>query len=133
MLLASWILPLASGVSTGLGQQSGETGAPKQELSVLYAGCPGSDRETDFVRFLREHFARVEATSLPRLTMDAARPFDVVIADWRPRYKYVDGKAKSYDSSLAPGAQLPVDFTRPVVMIGAVGGELARWSKIGWL
>jgi hypothetical protein len=107
--------------------------SPKQPLAVLYAGCPGTDREKDFVAFLRDHFTKVETTSLETLSMEKAKPFDVVVADWKPRYKYVDGRAKNYDSESGHHFSLSKDFTKPIVMIGAVGGEIARWSKIGWL
>lgn len=106
---------------------------PQQTLSILYAGFPGGDREKDFVAFLREHFAKVEATNLETLSMEKAKPFDVVVADWKPRYKYVDGRAKEFDSGSGQHFSLSKDFTKPIVMIGAVGGEIARWSKIGWL
>jgi hypothetical protein len=104
----------------------------KQPLSVLYAGAPGTEREKSFVALLKEHFAKVETIALGSLSMKTAAPFDVVVADWRERYAYVDGKAKQlpgFSSSFG----LDDGFTRPIVMIGAVGGEIARWSKIGWL
>jgi hypothetical protein len=103
----------------------------KLPLSILYAGCPGTDREKDFVALLTQHFAKVETASLTSISMKTAAPFDVVIADWRERYKYVDGKATEYVGG--PAFTLDPSFTKPIVMIGAVGGEIAPWSKIGWL
>jgi len=103
----------------------------KLPLGVLYAGFPGTDREKDFVALLKQHFAKVETTNLGSISMKTAAPFDVVIADWKERFKYVDGKATNYVEG--PAFRLDEDFTKPIVMIGAVGGEIATWSKIGWL
>jgi len=124
---------LASVASMLSGAQVQEPPSSKQNLSVLYAGCQGSERETRFVAFLREHFTNVGTTTLFALTKESACSFDVVVADWVSRYTYEGGKAKSYDASSDPNARLSVEFTKPVVMIGAVGGHLADWSKIGWL
>jgi hypothetical protein len=106
----------------------------RQTLAVLYAGCPNTEREKTFVEFLRANFTKVESTSLEGLTLEQAKPFDVVVADWKSRYKRgPDGRASEYDGGSGHSKQLPKDFTKPVVMIGAVGGEIAPWSKIGWL
>jgi hypothetical protein len=105
---------------------------PKQRLAILYAGCPGTEREKDFVAFLNEHFVKVETTSLGSLSPKTAAPYDVVIADWKERYKYVDGRATEYTSGTSAFG-ITEEFTKPIVMIGAVGGEIALWSKIGWL
>jgi len=57
------------------------------------------------------------------------RKFDVVVADWHRRYL-----EKGYDAGRRHDMQLPRDFAKPVVMVGAVAGELVRpWSKINWL
>jgi hypothetical protein len=123
---------LSMPVAPALSQEA--TQQPKQALAVLYAGCPNTDREKAFVAFLEENFTKVESMSLEKLTLEQAKPFDVVVADWKGRYKIgPDGTAGMWDAESGHRAQLPKDFTKPVVMIGAVGGELARWSKIGWL
>jgi hypothetical protein len=106
-------------------------GDAKLPLAVLYAGFPGTEREKDFVALLKQHFDKVESTNLGSISMKSAAPFDVVIADWKERSQHVDGKATNY----LPGSAFRLDegFTKPIVMIGAVGGEIAPWSKIGWL
>ena len=101
----------------------------KLELSVLYAGDPTSPRTAAFSELLAEHFITVEAIALHDLTAESARPFDVVVADWKRRHA-----GGSYDSDARPGYTLPPGFEKPVVMIGAVGGEIARRrSYIDWL
>lgn len=105
----------------------------KQPLSVLYAGAPGGEREQAFVAFLEQHFAKVGSVSLEKLSMETAAPYDVVVADWKRRYvPQADGKVE-FDSKAGHGFGLPRKFTKPIVMLGAVGGEIAPWSKIGWL
>jgi hypothetical protein len=61
--------------------------ADATDLSILYAGAPGGEREKHFVEFLEEWFSEVHTISLEELTSKDAEPFDVVVADWKPRYK----------------------------------------------
>jgi hypothetical protein len=136
MFVFTWITSLAL---VGALQDPTPPAAPsakaadsKLPLAVLYAGCPGTEREKNFVAFLRSHFARVESIVLGDVSMDTAAAFDVVVADWKERYKYVDGVAKGYAGGISSWS-LPQRFTKPVVMVGAVGGEIVPWSKIGWL
>ena len=52
------------------------------------------------------------------------------IADWTSRY----GKDGYAEDMSGAGVELPQGFTKPVIMLSAVGGELTRGhSKIGWL
>ena len=99
------------------------------KLAVLYAGHPESPRAAAYVGFLREWFARVDQIDLEKLNVAAAQDYDVVVADWKRRY----GGKGGYDSDSGHRATIGSDFTKPIVMIGAVGGELARDGKIGWL
>ncbi len=101
---------------------------PAREYRVLYAGQPGGEREARFLEFLRRWFSRVDSISLEKLDSKAAASHDVVIADWGRRY--VDGK---YSSASTPRGKLGEDFARPVVMIGAVAGEIQHRTKINWL
>ena len=105
----------------------------KQPLAVLYAGAPDGEREKAFVAFLQQHFAKVGTVGLEQLTPEAAAPYDVVVADWKRRYvPQANGKVE-FDSNAGHRYALPRGFTKPIVMLGAVGGEIAPWSKIGWL
>ena len=113
------------------------TGEPPRrgpgDLAILYAGDPESPRTERFRDFLSASGARVETIALTDLLdlLDeaAAEPFDVVVADWHRRYV-----EKGYDAGTQHAMQLPRGFAKPVVMVGAVAGELVRpWSKINWL
>ena len=107
----------------------GQSLRPSRKLAVLYAGHPESPRAAAYVGFLREWFARVDQIDLEKLNVAAAQDYDVVVADWKRRY----GGKGGYDSDSGHRATIGSDFTKPIVMIGAVGGELARDGKIGWL
>ena len=96
----------------------------------MYAGSPGGSREESFKDFLGRWFDQADVIDLRELSVKAAQPYDVVIADWRSRY----GKDGYPDSMEGAGVQLPANFVKPVLMISAVGGELVRrQAKIGWL
>lgn len=103
---------------------------PGRSLAILYAGSPGGFRETSYTTFLHEWFDKVDAIDLRQLSVKAAQPYDVVIADWTSRYGH-DGYAEDMSGA---GVVLPEDFSKPVIMLSAVGGEITRGrSKIGWL
>lgn len=103
---------------------------PGRTLAILYAGSPGGFRETSYTKFLHEWFDKVDAIDLRKLSVEAAKPYDVVIADWTSRY----GKDGYVEDMSGADLVLPKEFTKPVIMLSAVGGELTRGrSKIGWL
>ena len=103
----------------------------REDLSILYAGYPGGPRAKAWTDFLRQWFSKVESIDLRKLNGRSAADFDVVVADWTSRYK--DG---SYNTS-APrhNNSLGKDFTKPIIMISAVGAELTRTMqlKTDWL
>ncbi len=103
-------------------------GAAK-DWKILYAGSPDGFREKAWVEFLREHFATVDARSLAGISPADAAPYDVVIADWTSRYGN-DGYPKDF---AGPETALGSGWTKPTILIGAVGGEIARHSLIDWL
>lgn len=103
----------------------------RDDLSILYAGYPGGPREKAWVEFLRKWFSKVESIDLKKLDVRSAADFDVVVADWTSRYtngRYTGG-AKKHNTSLGK------DFTKPIIMISAVGAELTRRMKLktDWL
>lgn len=102
---------------------------PAHRFKILYAGSPGGFREGAYVEFLRGWFDVVDAIDLRGLDAAAAAPYDVVLADWRSWYGN-DGYPEEHESH---DTRLPADFAKPVILIGAVGGELVPESKIGWL
>ncbi len=105
--------------------------AEREDLSILYAGYPGGPREKAWIDFLRKWFSKVESIDLRKLSGRSAAAFDVVVADWTSRYKdgsYNSG-APSHNNSLGK------DFTKPLIMISAVGAELTRRMRLktDWL
>jgi hypothetical protein len=93
------------------------------DLRILYAGHPGSEREGDFVRFLREHFGTVETADLAAFVESQSENFDVTILDY-------DG-----DGFKAPRVSISRQFSRPLVTVGVAGGLMCsrRRLKTGYL
>ncbi|MBN2132456.1 MAG: hypothetical protein JW741_23340 [Sedimentisphaerales bacterium] len=93
------------------------------DLRILYAGHPGSEREGDFVRFLRQHFGTVETADLATFVESQSDGFDVTILDY-------DG-----DGFKAPHINISRQFSRPLVTVGVAGGLMcSQWGlKTGYL
>ena len=110
-------------VSVEDSKETVEQGGDKIDLKILYAGHPGSSRETALVTFLREHFAEVQTCDLKGFKEDQAEGFAVTVMDY-------DG-----DAFKAPRPRLSRDFSRPVMTVGVVGaficGNLSL--KMGYL
>ncbi len=119
------LLFLSSGLA-GQSQVRAPQSAQQWNLAVLYAGTPGSPREAEFLEFLSGRFDRVHALPLPELTAVAAESYDVVIADWDR--DFADPKGREFFRG-----RIGDDFRKPLIAIGAVGGELFRAYKISWL
>ena len=97
------------------------------DLSILYAGAPGGEREKHFVEFLEQWFPEVQTISLEALTPKAAEPFDVVIADWKPQYK--DGKSLP---DAGPKVHPDPAYSKPTICIASVGSSICG-GKLDWL
>ena len=82
------------------------------DLKILYAGHPGSEREEDFSRFLRAHFAEVAVTDLAAFREEQADGFDVAILTY-------DG-----DGFKAPRPQISRGFSRPMMTVGVPGAHI---------
>jgi hypothetical protein len=95
-----------------------------RKYKILFAGKRGSDREKKFVQLLLPKFGRVDAISLEQLDSRAAAPYDVVVADWDRRWAHGDYQDKK------PRVQLDDAFSKPIVMVGAIAGEIQKRSKI---
>ena len=107
----------------------GASAADKQHISVLYAGASGSQRESAFLEFLRQHFTRVGSADAASFSPAAAEGYQVVILDWKPLYangKYLGG---------LPTVDLPDDYDRATIMIGGLGGNIGGREKLllDWL
>jgi hypothetical protein len=92
-------------------------------LRILCAGRPGSDREKDFVGFLRKYFDVVQTGNLETLKESDMQGCDVTLLDW--------------DCGEIRGPRLVVSesFSRPVITLGVPGGMICRqWRlKTGYL
>jgi hypothetical protein len=96
--------------------------ADRIPLKLLYAGKPGSDREKDFVAFLKEHFSDVQTGDFAKFTGQQADGFDVALLDW-------DG-----DAFQGPHPAIAADYARPTVTIGVAGAFVCsqRGLKTGY-
>ena len=108
------------------GSRTGPTDSPPSSsngLRILYAGRPGSDREKDFVAFLREHFDVVQTGDLRRFKESDTQGFDVTLLDW------------DNDVLEGPWPQVSEGFSRPVITLGVAGGGICQqWRlKTGYL
>jgi hypothetical protein len=114
--------------------------AEKADLKILYAGNVDSPRGRDFTAFLEQHFARVTPVDFGKFREADPQGHDVVIFDWTsiyPRDKdgKIDGAQISGRIKMPPTPQVPRDFDRPAILIGAAGGQVGRsvGLKIDWL
>ncbi len=94
-----------------------------RSLKILYAGRPGSDREKDFVAFLKEHFDTVQTGSLETFKETDTQGFDVTLLDW------------DWNDIQCPRPEVSETFTRPVITLGVPGGLICRrWRlKTGYM
>jgi hypothetical protein len=98
-------------------------GLEKIDLRILYVGHPASDREKDFVWFLKEHFRQVRTGDLANFKEELTKGFDVIILDY-------DG-----DGFKAPRPRLSSEYTRPTVTVGVAGAHIcgSMSLKTGYL
>ena len=111
-------------VFAGAGLCSGqEPPQVNRSLKILYAGHSGTDREKDFVRFLKQHFDVVQTGNLQTFKETDTQGLDVTLLDW--------------DANVLEGPYPKVSegFARPVITIGVRGGLIGRgWGlKTGYL
>jgi len=86
-------------------------------LKILYAGRPGSDREKDFVNFLKKYFDVVQTGNLETFKEADTQGYDVTLLDWDP--PVFEG----------PCPMLSESFSRPVITLGVHGSMLgSRWG-----
>lgn len=98
-----------------------------KKLKILLAGKRGGEREKIFGQFLARYFAKVETVNLDQLTEKVAAPYDIVIADWERRYAH-----GGFQDHKKPKLRIPDGFSKPIIMIGMVSGEIQRLTKIGY-
>jgi len=92
-------------------------------LKILYAGRPGSDREKDFVAFLKEHFDTVQTGDLQTFKEADTQGFDVTLLDW------------DANEFKGPRPRISESFSRPIITLGVPGGLISsQWRlKTGYL
>ena len=116
---AACLLVLAAAVLCR-GQEQAQV---NHSLKVLYVGRPGSDREKDFVGFLKKYFDVVQTGNLQAFKETDTQGFDVTLLDW--------------DANVLEGPYPKVSggFARPVITLGVRGGLINRqWKlKTGYL
>jgi hypothetical protein len=94
----------------------------KINLSILYAGKPDSDREKDFVTFLRGYFREVRTGNLKQIDMKTVDKVDVVILDWKEQ--------KLEEISLHCEISLKGLSGKPIVTIGTIGALLCSRNHL---
>lgn len=127
MRAAFLTLGWAIAATAAFGQASYDLG-PAKETKVLYAGVLDTPRARVFTEFLKANFTHVETLDVTALNAAAAQPFDVVVCDGKRVYPM-----KPADGLNLPQCSLGPDFSKPIVMIGAMGGTVQHHTKIDWL
>jgi hypothetical protein len=119
LLAAVCVLGMAF-VSTA--ESAGGTGIDKN-IRILYVGRPGSDREKDFVDFLKQHFNTVRTGNLQAFKESDTEGFDVTLLDW------------NVNDFNAPRPMVSDKYSRPTITLGVPGGLICdRWRlKLGYL
>jgi hypothetical protein len=120
MHVAVACLAVLAGSTLCSGQQQPQL---NRTLRILYAGRPGSDREKDFVGFLKKHFDVVRTDNLETFKEADTQGFDVTHLDW------------DWNDLQGPRPAVSERFSRPVITLGVPGGMLNRqWKlKTGYL
>jgi len=142
VLLFSVLIPTAAPIGEQARALEGAESAPSDgpvelaalpdghlSLSILYAGNPGSEREKDYVNFLRASFERVTTTDYRTFEERQAAGHDVVIFDWtsvfpRDRDGKIEQPLKRLNRPKAP--VMSENYSRPTILIGASGQEVIR-------
>jgi len=128
-VVLSALLPVAASRVFPQGNSTARNAAPHAEaadgnnLRILYAGRPGSDREKDFVSFLKKHFAIVQTGNLETFKETDTQGFDVTLLDW------------DTNEFKGPRPQISESFSRPLITLGVPGGLIClEWRlKTGYL
>jgi hypothetical protein len=114
---------LPAGAASSVPSPSASATAELSKLRILYTGRPGSDREKDFVGFLKKYFDVVGTGNLETFSEADTQGFDVTLLDW--------------DANVLEGPYPKVSegFARPVITLGVRGALICRrWRlKTGYL
>jgi hypothetical protein len=98
---------------TGINPQSASADPQlNRGLKILYAGRSGSDREKDFVGFLKKYFDVVRTGNLETFKEADTQGFDVTLLDW------------DRSESGGPRPKISESFSRPVITLGVHGSMI---------
>ena len=119
---ATLLLILWAGTSSHA-QSPAAAAAEISKLRILYAGRPGSDREKDFVGFLKKYFEVVQTGNAETFTETDTRGFDVTLLDGR------------WSGTHESRPMISESFSRPLMTLGVPGALICSdWRlKIGHL
>jgi len=120
---AALLLVLLAGARSHAQTQSTPAATETSKLRILYAGHPGSDREKDFVGFLKKHFDVVQTGNLQTFKEADTQGFDVTLLDW------------DINEFKGPRPKISESFSRPMITLGVPGGLMCMgWRlKTGYL
>ncbi len=123
VVLAALLVVLLAGTWSWAQSPSAPAATEVSKLRILYAGRPSSDREKDFVAFLKEYFELVQTGSLQTFKEADTQGFDVTLLDW------------DTNEFKGPRPRISESFSRPVITLGVPGGLIcSQWRlKPGYL
>jgi hypothetical protein len=117
VMWAAVLVILLAGTWSHAQSQSAPSAGKVSKLRILYAGHPGSDREKDFVAFLKKYVDVVQTGNLETFAEADAQGYDVMLLDWD--LPVLEG----------PCPVLSEDFSRPVITLGVHGSMMCcRWG-----
>ena len=112
------LVVLLAGTWSRAQSPSAPAAAGVSRLRILYAGRPGSDREKDFVVFLKKYFDVVQTGNLQTFKEVETRGFDVTLLDWNPNA--IEG----------PTPTISPSFSGPVITLGIRGALICRQWRL---
>jgi len=89
-----------------------------RSLRILYAGRPGSEREKDFVGFLKKYFDVVQTGNLQTFQEADTQGFDVTLLDW------------DWNEFKVPRPKISESFSRPLITLGVPGGLICSQGRL---
>ena len=112
------LVVLLAGTWSRAQSESAPAETERSKLRLLYAGRPGSDRERDFVGFLKQYFDVVQTGNLQTFKEADTQGFDVTLLDW------------DWNATTGPRPRVSATFSRPVMTLGVPGGFMCRQWKL---
>lgn len=95
----------------------------KLALKVLYAGDPKTERQKDFVAFLKDHFTTAEGGDIEKFKETDAPKYDVVILDYGPL-------KETNKVVTLPKFSFAKTYSQPTITLGKSGGKVCSALKL---